>query len=95
MIDDTQDDAAVLGVIFEDDNKPEHFEVFPENWEAITMWTRISTQWRVSMAGAIGLDYTVLRWLFELYEVKDQRELLEDLQTMEAAVLEYRARQKD
>lgn len=95
VVDDSQDDGAVLGVIWENEDEPSDFEVWPDNWEAVTMWNRVCTQWRTSMAGAIGLDYNVLQWLFEIYQVKDQRSLLEDLQTMEAAVLDYRARQGD
>lgn len=51
------------------------------------MWTRLQTQWRASAGGVIGLDYSVLEWLLRLYEVKDQRALLEDLQVMEGAAL--------
>jgi hypothetical protein len=39
------------------------------------------------MAGLIGLDYGAVQWLLRLYEVEDQRSVLEDLQIMEAAVL--------
>lgn len=61
--------------------------MWEENWEAVVMWSRVQTQWRVSMSGAVGLDYSVLAWLFKMYEVEDPRSLLEDLQVMEAAVL--------
>ena len=40
------------------------------------------------MSGVIGLDYAAVRWLFRLYEVQDQRALLEDLQTMEVAAMQ-------
>ena len=63
------------------------FEVWPENWSAVEMFMRVQTQWRAAMNGVIGLDYTALAWLLTLYEVKDQRSLLEDLQVMEAAAL--------
>lgn len=75
--------------------KSEEFEVFPENWETVVMWSRVCTQWRTSMSGAIGLDYSVLQWLFSLYEVKNPREMLEDLQVMEGAFLDYKSRQGD
>jgi hypothetical protein len=39
------------------------------------------------MNGVLGLDYAALAWLFMMYEVKDQRALLEDLQIMEAAAM--------
>lgn len=89
-----QKDAAALGVILEQSNA-DHFEIFPENWDVIVMWSRISTQWRMSMVGAVGLDYSVLQWLFRLYDVQKPREMLEDLQIMEAAVLNFKAREGD
>ena len=64
-----------------------NFEVWEENWPAIEMFLRIQTQWRTSMNGLIGLDYKAVQWLFMMYEVKDQRALLEDLQIMEAAAM--------
>lgn len=44
------------------------------------------------MGGVIGLDYGAVAWLFRLHRVRDQRALLEDLQVMEAAVLEAMAK---
>ena len=63
------------------------FEIWPENWDAVVMFLRVQTQWRTSAGGAIGLDYSVLAWLFSMYSVEDQRALLEDLQVMEGAAL--------
>ena len=76
----------MLGVALPDQPE-ENFEVWEENWDVLLMWSRIQTQWRTSMGGVIGLDYGTLAWVFRLYEVKDQRSLLEDLQVMEAAAL--------
>ena len=70
-----------------EDDRDDNFEVLAENWEAVQMFMRCQTQWRVGMAGPIGLDYGAVNWLLRLYEVEDQRSVLEDLQTMEAAVL--------
>ena len=66
-----------------------NFEVWDENWEAVQMFLRLQTQWRVSINGPVGLDYGAAQWLFRLYavKVKDQRSLLEDLQVMEATAL--------
>jgi len=36
----------------------------------------------------IGLDYTAVRWCFELCEVENARELLDDLQVIEGKVIE-------
>jgi hypothetical protein len=65
----------------------EHFEVWEENWPVVEMFLRAQTQWRTTMNGVLGLDYGALAWLFMMYEVQDQRQLLEDLQVMEAAAL--------
>lgn len=54
------------------------------------MFMRMQTQWTVSMAGYVGLKYEVLLvsgGLFDLYDVENRREVLEGLQTMEAAAL--------
>ena len=68
------------------------YEVWPENWEAVQMFLRCQTQWRTAgMGGVLGLDYVAVSWLLRLYRVRDQRAVLEDLQTMEAAVLEAMA----
>jgi hypothetical protein len=39
------------------------------------------------MNGVLGLDYGAVAWLFMMYGVEDQRQLLEDLQVMEAAAM--------
>lgn len=63
------------------------FEVLEENWESVRMFLRCQTQWRTTMNGILGLDYGALAWLFRLYEVTDQRAVLEDLQVMESAAM--------
>lgn len=78
----------MLGVVLPADHEEsDDFEVWEENWPAVEMFMRAQTQWRVGMNGITGLDYGVLAWLLKLYEVEDQRSLLEDLQVMEGAVL--------
>lgn len=79
-------DAAAFNVTIESE-EPKHYEVDPDNWPAVQMFLRLQTQWRVGTAGVIGLDYSVIQWLFSLYPVKDPCAVLEDLQVMEAAVL--------
>jgi hypothetical protein len=68
----------------------EHFEVWEENWEALLMFLRMQTQWTVTMGGYVGLKYEVLlgaSGLMSLYDVENPREMLEELQVMEAAAL--------
>ena len=69
-------------------SRTDDFEVLQENWPTVEMFLRLQTQWRSTMSGVIGLDYAAAQWLFRLYEVKDQRALLEDLQTMEFAAMQ-------
>lgn len=66
---------------------PTVFKVWPENWEAVLMFLRLQTQWRQGGRGPAGLDLNVAAWLFSLYQVRDPRQMLEDLQIMEAAYL--------
>lgn len=54
------------------------------------MFLRMQTQWNVTMGGHVGLKYEVLlgaSGLMSLYDVENPREMLEELQVMEAAAL--------
>lgn len=62
-------------------------EVLEENWAVLEMFLRCQTQWRTTMGGVLGLDYGAVAWILRLYEVEDQRSMLEDLQVMEAAAM--------
>ena len=93
VVDESQDDAAAFGLDLPEQASSGDFEVWPENWNAVLMFLRISTQWRTSMGGPIGLDYGALEWLFRLYEVTEPRSLLEDLQVMEGAALTAMAKE--
>lgn len=48
-----------FGVTPEDFPEP-HIDLWPENWPPIQLFTRNCTQWRVGMAGPVGLDYGVI-----------------------------------
>ena len=72
--------------------KPEvnEFAVWEENWESVLMFLRMQTQWTVTMGGYVGLKYEVLLGaggLLDVYDVKDKRAMLEDIQVMETAAL--------
>jgi len=62
-------------------------EVWEENWDAVLMFVRMSTQWHTSMAGLTGLNYPSLEWLCKLYSVKDPVAIFEGVQVMESTVL--------
>ena len=71
-----------------DTKRVKDFEVIPAAWPAVLMFLRVQSQWRVGTAGIVGLDYNAVRWMFELYEVAEPRQLLDDLQIIEATVVE-------
>ena len=77
----------MLGLVLPEQECSDDFEVWEENWPVVEMFLRAQTQWRTTMNGVLGLDYGALAWLFMMYEVEDQRALLEDLQVMEAAAM--------
>ncbi len=47
------------------------------------IFIKMMTQWRTTMGGVIGLDYSVLQMMFELYDVSNKTDTLEDIQVME------------
>ncbi|OXE37445.1 MAG: hypothetical protein CGW95_01460 [Phenylobacterium zucineum] len=75
--------------------KVEDFEVWPENWPFVEMFLRLQTQWRTSFSGLVGLDYSAVRWLFDLYSVEDRREMLEALQVMEHTILSAKSEEDE
>ena len=58
------------------------------------MFLRCQTQWRVGISGIIGLDYTSVLEMIKLYLVEDTVAMLENLQIMEAAVLQVLNKEK-
>src|SRR5690349_7623931 len=53
------EELEAYGLTPDDYPEPE-IGIWPESWQAFQLFTRLSTQWRVGAAGAIGLDYNVL-----------------------------------
>lgn len=80
-------DAKAFGLVMPELEAPKDFEVWPDNWPAVEVFLRCQTQWRTTMTGVCGLDYSAVEWLFRLYGVKDQPAVLEGLQVMEAAAI--------
>lgn len=82
-----------MGVALPEQQADEDYEVMPDAWPVVQMFLRCQTQWRTTMNGLLGLDYGAVAWLLRLYEVEDQRSMLEDLQVMEAAVMAVLSRE--
>ena len=68
-------------------NEPEHFQVWPENWEAVRLFIRCQTQWRVSDGRRIGLDYGAMLAMGSLFSVENLSQVVEDVQVIEAEIL--------
>lgn len=77
----------MFGLALPEQARSDDFEVWEENWPVLEMFLRCQTQWRTTMSGVLGLDYGAVAWVLKLYEVEDQRSMLEDLQVMEAAAM--------
>lgn len=68
----------------------EEVEVWPQNWRAVKLFIAVSTQWRVGMGGATGLDYAAVAAAMDMQGIKKKarNRLFADVRIMEAAVLE-------
>ena len=75
----------------------EEIEVWPDAWSGFLIFEGMSTQWRVGMGGAIGLDYQALPTVAKYLEVPDEVMPLafNDIRTMESEVLKKMAEGKN
>jgi hypothetical protein len=74
-------------------NKPERFEVWPENWQAKELFIRCQTQWRWRPDGRrAGLVYSELIAMGKLFSVKNLERVMEDVQVIEIEILNQEAR---
>lgn len=67
----------------------EEYEVWPDNWPAFLLFEAMSTQWRVAMGGATGLDYTALPPVASMLGMKRREipEVFHDIRVMEAEAM--------
>lgn len=68
-------------------------EVWPDNWRAFVLFSRVQTQWNVSMGGPTGLRYEAIYPLLDREaDTKDEwLELFQDIQVLESAALKQMA----
>jgi len=69
--------------------------VIVDAWPVVELFLRVQTQWRAGSSGIVGLDYGAVRWVMDLYQIDDPRMMLEDLQVIEAKVVEIVNSRKD
>jgi hypothetical protein len=65
------------------------YEVWPDNWPAFLLFEAMSTQWRVGMGGATGLDYNALPPVASMLGMKRREipEVFHDIRVMEAEAM--------
>ncbi|ELR5204609.1 DUF1799 domain-containing protein [Providencia rettgeri] len=63
-------------------------EITPDIEASVTLFQALSTQWRVSMDGPTGIDYTVIPMLVSAYGICDLATVIKDIQLMESKALE-------
>jgi hypothetical protein len=81
--------VAASGLTQEEADEAATVYVWPDNWRSVAMFVELMTQWRVGMAGPVGLDYSAVAALFSIRGTSGarRRRMLDDLRVMEAAVL--------
>lgn len=67
----------------------EEYEIWPDNWPAFLLFEAMSTQWRVGMGGAVGLDYNAIKTVASMIGLKrtELTQAFPDLRMMEAEAL--------
>ena len=55
----------------------------------------VQTQWRSDSGVLMGLDYNAVKWMMELLEVKKPVEMMNDLQIIEAKVVDVMSRRSE
>ncbi|MDE4918155.1 MULTISPECIES: DUF1799 domain-containing protein [Cupriavidus] len=79
---------AAFGLTIADYPRPE-VDLWPETVMAFDVFCRMVTQWRMGMAGPIGLDYSVLPFVMRMACVprKQRKGVFEQVRIMEDAAL--------
>jgi hypothetical protein len=74
------------------EEEEKHFAVWPENWDTVELFLRCQTQWRTSIGGVTGFDYSSVLALVNMYAYS--KETFEDLQIMESKAIELLNKEK-
>lgn len=84
------EDAEFYNITIEEapQGRPD-YEVWEEHWDALLLFIRAQTQWRLNGNGGVtGLDYAGVLALLPLYPVDDPARVFDDLRVMEARAVE-------
>lgn len=90
-------ELAAFGLVPEDfPELDEQIGVWPDNLWPVNTFIAMQTQWRVGVAGAIGMDYSALPAVLALVGVPadEQADTFECLRVMEAEALSQMEKQR-
>ena len=73
-----------------EDFEDESCELWQENERAVNLFSRVSTQWRVGMAGPVGLDYGPMFSLMSRMRLTENEydTLFDDMRVVERTAIE-------
>lgn len=75
--------------------QPEHFTVLEESSQALDVFLFCQTQWRQSMLGPTGLDYTaVISVISVRVSKKNRKQVLDDVHLIESGALRAISKRK-
>ena len=92
----TEAEAAAIGLTLEE-AEGDPIGVWPDNAPAVTVFDMMGTQWRVSMIGFCGLDYSALPEVWRRAKIPpaDRDRVFADVRVMELAALAQMKRNRE
>lgn len=89
---------AMFGLREEDYEDTEGIvEIYEDNWDTFNLFNAMSTQWRVGMSGATGLDYNVIPILSPSLDIPDSemKDVIFGLRIMESEAMKTMAEERE
>jgi hypothetical protein len=85
----TTEELELIGIKPEDVQQETMIEVWPDNWDAVVLFQRLSTQWYHGFNGPTGMNYNVIQRVARMIGlvVKDWPDFFGQIQTLEHAAL--------
>lgn len=78
------------GLTVEEASGPD-FEVWPDNWQAVQLFSDLRTQWNAGGKGPTGLNYPAMESVMRITGVRpaERAELFRCIRVMEAEALDF------
>ena len=79
----------LFGLTEEDMEAVNSVEVYPDNWNSFMLFDFLSTQWRATSSGVIGLDYNVIPLGVKMLGIREEDEIdaIDGLRVMESTAI--------